>query len=129
MTTHCPCCGGELSRKATTPAPTALEYALCEPSPPGPTAPTPKPTPPPSESATLTLGGSYEPMEAILLQVLKILENSSALYDLSLSKDSEQLSFSFKADIPAVATERPAEPQPEPQPEPQSPNFASLWRT
>lgn len=68
-------------------------------------------------------------MEAILLQVLKILENSTDSSSWSLRKDSEQLSFSFKADIPAVATERPAEPQPEPQPEPQSPNFASLWRT
>lgn len=43
-------------------------------------------------------------MEAILLQVLKILESSSVSYDLNLSRDSEQLSFSFKGDIPAAAT-------------------------
>lgn len=72
----------------------------CEPSPPGPTITISTPSAQPFESGTPTAGGSYEHLEGILLQVLKIMETSTALYDLSLSKDSEQLSFSFKADIP-----------------------------
>lgn len=96
---RCYICNRQIYRATDTPAPNP-EHSTCAPHPPGPTITISTPSAQPSASASPTAGGSYEPMEAILLQVLKILENSSALYDLNLNKDSEQLSFSFKAEIP-----------------------------
>lgn len=101
MTRTCTICGRELFSKAPNPNP---EHPICEPNPPGPTITISTPSVQRYESASPIRGGSYEPMEAILLQVLKILESSSVSYDLNLSRDSEQLSFSFKGDIPAAAT-------------------------